>query len=57
MRSETRQTLIGVTGLTIVFTVALWQGLNGHVAMSYGVTVLGLIAPEALDNLRIWSKQ
>jgi len=53
MNPETRQTLIGVFGLTVVEAVALTEGFNGPVAVSYFAAVLGLVAPEALENLPI----
>jgi len=54
MKSETRQTLIGVAGLTVVFTVALLEGFNGRVASAYAVAVVALVAPETLDKVVPW---
>jgi len=46
--------LIGVAGLTVVFSVALLEGFNGRVASAYAVAVLALIAPETLDRVIPW---
>jgi hypothetical protein len=51
METETRQTLIGVTGLTIVFSVALHEGFNGSVAIAYSIAILALIAPDTLEAI------
>lgn len=51
MNPETRQTLIGVFGLTIVEVVALIEGFNGVVMSAYFAAVVALVAPEALDKL------
>lgn len=56
MKPQTRQTALGVAGLTIVFTVALTEGFNGRVATAYAMAVVGLIAPETLEGLQIWSR-
>lgn len=53
MQPQTRQTLIGVIGLTVVEVVALIEGYNGHVLLSYFVTVTGLVAPEVLEQLPV----
>lgn len=53
MRPETRQTLIGVVGLTVVFSVALTEGYNGRVAVAYGLAVIAITSPEALSHLPI----
>lgn len=53
MNSKTRQTLIGVTGLTIVFLMALDEGYNGRVTATYALAVVAIIAPEALEALPI----
>jgi hypothetical protein len=55
MKSKTRQTLIGVTGLTVVMVVALLQGYNGEVTAVYFAAVIGLVSPEALDRLDLSS--
>lgn len=51
MNPETRQTLIGVVGLTVVEIVALQEGFNGAVLTAYMVSVIGLVAPQTLDKL------
>lgn len=51
MNPETRQTLIGVVGMTAVQLMALWEGFNGRVTAVYFVSVVGVIAPQALDSL------
>jgi hypothetical protein len=53
MKAETRQTAIGVSGLTVVMVVALHEGFNGRVTMAYFLSVLAIIAPEALDQLNL----
>lgn len=53
MKSETRQTLIGVTGLTIVMTVALLEGFNGRVTGAYFAAVIALVSPEALERWEV----
>jgi len=55
MKSQTRQTLIGVAGLTIVMVVALHEGFNGRVTAAYFMAVVGLVSPEALDRLDLSS--
>jgi hypothetical protein len=55
MKSQTRQTLIGVTGLTAVMIVALLQGFNGEVTAVYFAAVVALVSPEALDRLKLAS--
>jgi hypothetical protein len=50
MKSKTRQTLIGVTGLTVVMAVALSEGFNGRVTLAYFAAVVAIVAPEALEN-------
>ena len=51
MNPESRQTLLGVFGLTAVMLVALNEGFNGHVTVSYFAAVIALITPQALDKL------
>jgi len=51
MKPDTRQTLIGVIGLTVVEVVALTRGFNGPVTVAYFVGVVGLVAPKALEDL------
>lgn len=53
MKPETRQTAIGVTGLTVVMVVALTEGFNGRVTIAYFLSIIGIIAPEALDQLNL----
>jgi len=53
MNPETRQTLIGVFGLTIVMIVALTEGFNGRVTAAYFAAIVALISPKALDQLPI----
>jgi len=55
MNPKTRQTLIGVSGLTVVEIVALLEHFNGQVTTVYFAAVLAVVAPEALDRLRIGS--
>jgi hypothetical protein len=50
MDPDVRQTLIGVTGLTIVFTMALYEGFNGRVTVTYAIAVIALAAPQALNE-------
>jgi hypothetical protein len=54
MKSETRQTLIGVGGLSLVMAVALHEGFNGRVTLAYIAAVIAIVAPEALDKLPIF---
>lgn len=49
MTPETRQTLIGVTGMTIIMVVALLEGFNGRVTMAYFLGVVAQVAPEAVE--------
>lgn len=51
MNPETRQTLIGVVGLTLVELMAIHEGFNGRVMMSYFLAVVALISPQAMDRL------
>jgi len=51
MNADTRQTLIGVAGLTAVMIVALLEDFNGSVTMAYFLSVVGLISPEVVDRL------
>jgi hypothetical protein len=51
MKPKTRQTLIGVAGITLVMIMALSQDVNGQVTAAYFAAVLGLVSPEALDRL------
>lgn len=51
MNPETRQTLIGVVGLSVVEIVALLEGFNGPVLAAYMASVVALVAPQALDQL------
>jgi len=51
MKKESRQTLIGIVGLTVVQLAALSEGYNGNVLVAYMASVVALIAPEALDRL------
>jgi hypothetical protein len=53
MNPETRQTLIGVAGLTVVEVTALMEGYNGRVATVYFISVLGMVAPQAIDQLPV----
>jgi len=57
MKPETRQTLIGVLGLTVVEVVALLEGFNGAVLTAYFVAVLAVTAPEALDKVGPWFRK
>jgi len=51
MKTDTRQTLIGVAGLTVVMVVALSEGFNGRVTAAYFGAVVALISPQALDQI------
>jgi len=51
MKSDTRQTVLGLVGLTAVQLVALHEGFNGRVATAYFISVIALVAPETLDQL------
>jgi len=53
MESDTRQTLLGVAGLTAVMIVALLEGFNGRVTVAYFVSMLAMITPEALSQLDV----
>jgi len=55
MNADTRQTLIGVTGMTIMALTALLEGYNGTVATAYFVAVIGLVSPQALDRVNLSS--
>jgi len=50
MNADTRQTLIGVSGLTIMAVTALVEGYNGRVTAAYLLGVVALISPQALDH-------
>lgn len=52
MNPETRQTLIGVVGLSVVESVALIEGFNGFVLTAYFAAVIALMSPQALDEFR-----
>jgi len=53
MNADTRQTLIGVTGMTIMAVAALVEGYNGTVATAYLLAVVGLVSPQALDRINL----
>lgn len=55
MNADTRQTLIGVTGMTIMAVAALIEGYNGTVTAAYLVAVVGLVSPQALDRINLSS--
>lgn len=55
MNGDTRQTLIGVTGMTIMALTALLEGYNGTVATAYLLAVVGLVSPQALDHINLSS--
>lgn len=57
MNGETRQTALGVGGLTIVYVVALMEGFDGTVATTYAIAVIGLISPSVLDRLPFRTKE
>lgn len=57
MNPETRQTLIGVVGLSTVMVVALHEGYNGKVTAAYFTAVVALISPQALEDIPIWSNK
>jgi len=51
MNPETRQTLIGVSGLTFVMLVALTEGFNGRVTLAYFTAVGSLFASNLKEKL------
>jgi len=57
MNADTRPTLIGVTGMTVMAAVALLEGYNGRVTAAYLIGVVALISPKALNEVPPWSKQ
>jgi len=57
MNADTRQTLIGVTGMMVMAAVALLEGYNGRVTAAYLIGVVALISPKALNEVPPWSKQ
>jgi len=57
MNPDTRQTLIGVSGLTAVMLMALYEGFNGRVTTVYFMAVTAQTAPAALDKFGPWSSE
>jgi len=55
MNADTRQTLIGVTGMTIMAVTALMEGYNGRVTAAYLIGVIGIVSPQALDRINLLS--
>jgi len=55
MNADTRQTLIGVTGMTIMAVTALLEGYNGRVTAAYLIAVVGIVSPQALDQINLSS--
>lgn len=53
MKPKTRQTLIGVVGMTIVALAALHEGYNGQVAIAYMGGITAQTAPEVADRLPV----
>jgi hypothetical protein len=53
MNADTRQTLIGVTGIAIVSGVALSQGLNGTLTATALLCIVALVSPKALEQIPI----
>jgi hypothetical protein len=53
MNADTRQTLIGVAGMTIMAVAALVEGYNGRVTAAYLVGVVALISPQALEQTEL----
>lgn len=51
MDPSLRQTVIGVTSLTVVMLVALDQGFNSELTIAYFIAVIAIVAPETLDRL------
>jgi len=51
MDADTRQTLIGVSGMTIMAVAAVTEGYNGRVTAAYLLGVVALISPQALDHI------
>jgi hypothetical protein len=54
MQPKTRQTLIGVFGLSSVVVVSLHEGYNGRITATYVVAVLIILVPEAREELLTW---
>jgi hypothetical protein len=57
MNPETRQTLIGVIGLSIVMAVALLQGAGAEVTIAYFAAVVALVSPQAAEDIPLWSNK
>jgi len=53
MKPDTRQTMMGVFGLTLVEVVALTQGFNGTVTGTYFLAVIAIVAPQALQDMNV----
>jgi len=53
VQTDTRQTLIGVAGLSAVMLMALSEGVNGRVTITYIVAVVGIVSPKALEQLPV----
>lgn len=51
MKPETRQTLIGVFGMSLVMVMALSEGFNGKVTITYFISIIAIVAPQALEDL------
>lgn len=54
MQPKTRQTLIGVLGLSSVVVVSLLEGYNGRITATFIVAVLIILVPEAREELLPW---
>jgi len=56
MNPDTRQTLIGVLGITAVTVVGISQGLNGVLSTTALLAIVGLVSPQVLDRLPVGGK-
>lgn len=57
MKPENRQTILGVFVLTVVVLVAMSEGMNGRVLMSYIAAIVALIAPQVAKEGLPWYKR
>jgi len=53
MNPDTRQTLIGVLGISFVTVVGISQGLNGVLSTTALLAIVGLVSPQVLDRLPV----
>lgn len=52
LTAETRQTVIGIGCLSAVMVVALHEGFNGRVTLTYILAVTAMVSPQALKALK-----